>query len=75
MAEGLYNQALEKLSQQPPSYTYVMALNLYGRLIMKNRMREHEAAKILKKSEQIGKQLPYWYDKIEHLYIPDFDME
>ena len=39
MAEGLYSEALEKLKGQV-SYTKVMGMNLYGRLIMKNRMRE-----------------------------------
>jgi hypothetical protein len=33
------------------SYTKVMGMNLYGRLLMKNRMREQEATKILKASE------------------------
>lgn len=75
MAEGLYSQALEKLDNQPPSYTKVMGMNLYGRLIMKNRMREQEAARLLKASEQLGAQLPFWYDKIEHLYIPEFDLD
>ena len=73
-AEGLYGQALEKMKDQV-SYTKVMGMNLYGRLIMKNRMREQEAAKILKASEKLGAQLPFWYDKIEHLYIPDFDLD
>ena len=49
-AEGLYGQALEKMKDQN-SYTKVMGMNLYGRLLMKNRMRELEAAKILKASE------------------------
>ncbi len=73
-AEGLYGQALEKMKDQV-SYTKVMGMNLYGRLLMKNRMREQEATKILKASEQLGAQLPFWYDKIEHLYIPDFDLD
>ena len=75
MAEGLYGQALEKMEDQQPSYTKVMGMNLYGRLIMKNRMREQEAARILKASEQLGQALPFWYDKIEHLYLPEFDLD
>jgi hypothetical protein len=39
MAEGLYGQALEKMKDQV-SYTRVMGMNLYGRLIMKNKLRE-----------------------------------
>lgn len=49
-AEGLYGQALEKMKDQT-TYTKVMGMNLYGRLLMKNRMREQEATKILKASE------------------------
>lgn len=74
MAEGLYGQALEKMKDQN-SYTKVMGMNLYGRLLMKNRMREQEATKWLKASEQLGAQLPFWYDKIEHLYLPEFDLD
>jgi hypothetical protein len=48
MAEGLYGQALEKLRTAGPSYTKVMGMNLYGRVLMKNRMREKEAAQYLK---------------------------
>jgi hypothetical protein len=32
-----------------------MGLNLYGRLILKNPMREAEATKVLKMSEEIAK--------------------
>mmetsp|Transcript_47214 Transcript_47214/g.34516 ORF Transcript_47214/g.34516 Transcript_47214/m.34516 type:complete len:208 (-) Transcript_47214:63-686(-) len=38
-AEGLYNQALDKLKGEPPSYTKAMGLNLYGRLILKHHER------------------------------------
>lgn len=75
MAEGLYGQALEKLKDQQLSYTKIMGMNLYGRLIIKNRMREQEASRILKQSEQLAAQLPYWHDKIEHLYLPEFDLD
>jgi hypothetical protein len=53
MAEGLYSQALDKLKNQN-SYTKVMGMNLLGRLLLKNRMREQEATKILKLSEKLG---------------------
>ncbi len=52
-----------------------MGMNLYGRLLLKNKDRQAEAVRLLKLSEDIGGKLPYWYDKIEALYIPDFDLD
>jgi hypothetical protein len=26
-------------------------------------------------SEQLAALMPFWYDKIEHLYIPEFDLD
>ena len=49
-AEGLYNEALEKIGNEN-SYTRVMGLNLLGRLLLKNPKREAEATKLLKNSE------------------------
>lgn len=52
-----------------------MGMNFYGRMLLKNPMRESEATKLLKASENLASQLPYWYDKIEQIYLPDFDLE
>lgn len=38
IAEGLYGQALEKL-QSDISYTKVMGMNLYGRMLLKHKNR------------------------------------
>ncbi|CDW84277.1 UNKNOWN [Stylonychia lemnae] len=73
-AEMLYGQALEKM-QGDISFTKVMGMNLYGRLLIKNKKREQEATKYLSLSERIGTRLPYWYDRIEYLYIPEFDLD
>lgn len=51
MAEGLYNQALEKMKNDNTTYTKVMGMNLLGRLLLKDKMREHEATRLLKSSE------------------------
>ena len=72
-AEGLYREALEKLDDD--SYTKSMGYNFYGRLLLKQPKRETEATKLLKISEDLASKLPYWYDKIEHLYLPDFDLD
>ena len=29
----------------------------------------------LKMSEEVGAKLPFWYDKIEYLHMPPFDLE
>jgi hypothetical protein len=52
-----------------------MGYNFLGRLLMKQPKREGEAAKYLKMSEQLAALMPFWYDKIEHLYIPEFDLD
>ena len=57
------------------SFTKVMGMNLYGRMLMRNKKREQEATKYLSLSEKIGSKLPYWYDKIEFLYIPEFELD
>lgn len=52
-----------------------MALNFYGRMLMSNPDRAREATDYIKQSEQIAEKMPYWYDKIENIYIPAFDLE
>lgn len=42
VAEGLYRQAIDKIGDEK-SYSLVMALNFYGRMILKNPKREKEA--------------------------------
>ena len=53
-----------------------MALNFYGRLLMaSDEKRLSEAQDYLKQSEQIVKAMPYWYDKMDNIYLPQFDLE
>lgn len=42
---------------------------------MSNPDRAREATDYIKQSEQIAEKMPYWYDKIENIYIPAFDLE
>ena len=73
-AEGLYSEALQKLKDED-SFTKVMGLNLYGRLILKHHeQREKEATQYLKTSEEMAKRMPHWYDKLQYIYLPDFDL-
>jgi hypothetical protein len=74
MAEGLYSDALARMMDSN-TYTKVMGLNLMGRLLMKNPKRESEATKLLKQSEELAAKLPFWYDKIDYIYIPEFELD
>ena len=79
IAEGLYRQVLDKLGHDKQAsalnYNLVMALNFYGRMLMSNEKRHSEAQDYLKQSEQIAKDMPYWYDKMDNIYLPQFDLE
>ena len=79
MAEGLYRQVLDKLNHDKESaalsYNLVMALNFYGRMLMANPKRHREAQDYIKQSEQIAEKMPYWYDKIDNLYVTPFDLD
>ena len=79
MAEGLYRQVLDKLNYDREnsvlSYNLVMALNFYGRMLMANPKRQREAQDYIKQSEQIAQDMPYWYDKMDNIYIPKFDLD
>ena len=79
IAEGLYRQVLDKLEYDSSStsinYNLVMALNFYGRMLLTNPKREQEAKEYLKQSETLAKHLPRWYDKMDNIYMPDFDLE
>ena len=55
------------------SYNLLMAKNLYGRLMLKLK-KEEEAMKHLRDSENLAKQIPFWWNHLEHLYIDDFDL-
>ena len=79
MAEGLYRQVLDKLDHDKKTaslnYNLVMALNFYGRMLMGNPKRQSEAQGYIQQSEQIAKEMPYWYDKLDNIYIPKFDLD
>ena len=79
MAEGLYREVLDKMnydkSSASISYNLVMALNFYGRMLLANPKREKEARDYIKQSEQYAANLPFWYDKIDNIYLTDFDLD
>jgi len=79
IAEGLYRQVLDRLEYDTSSasinYNLVMALNFYGRMLLANPKRESEAKEYLKQSETLGRSLPHWYDKLDNIYMPGFDLD
>lgn len=79
MAEGLYREVLDKLdhdtSNQAVSYNLVMALNFYGRMLLFNPKRKREAQEYLTQAEEIAKMMPYWYDKLDSIYMPEFELD
>ena len=74
MAEGIYRQAIED-SRNEKTFNRVYRLKLFANLLMKNRMRESEAKIFLNDAEQLEHQLKPWHEKIDLIYIPDFDLQ
>lgn len=79
MAEGLYRQVLDKLEYEKDTaalnYNLVMALNFYGRMLLSNPNRAKEANDYLKQSEEIAAKMPFWYDKMDNISMPEFDLD
>jgi len=79
MAEGIYRQVLDRMnfdkSSASISYNLVMALNFYGRMLLANEKRKSEAEDYIKQSEIIAQRMPYWYDKIDNIYLSSFDLD
>lgn len=46
---------------------------MYGRLISSDPKRSSESQSLLFNSEQIIKELPYWYNHLHKLRFLDFD--
>ncbi len=70
---------LDKLGHDKPgsalNYNLCMALNFYGRMLMANPKRHSEAQGYIKQSEQIAEAMPFWYDKMDNIYLPNFDLD
>lgn len=69
LAEGLFRSNLEQLKDD--SYTKMMGLNLYGQMLLKLDRRGSEATKYLKESEEISRTIPFWWDKIDSVMLPE----
>ena len=63
-------------STQRNSYTLVMALNFYGRMLLEsNELRKSEAEQYIRHSEEISDLLPPWFDKLDNMYVPPFELD
>lgn len=52
-----------------------MALNYYGKIMMANPARRDSAKQYLKQSEELAKRIPYWYDRIDSIHMPNFFLD
>lgn len=50
-----------------------MALNMYGRMLLKHPKRKEQGMVYIQQSEDLVSRLPYWYDKIDSIYLLDQD--
>ena len=74
-AEGLYAQAIDKMQKDNNRcFTLVMAKSLLGKMLMASG-RSKEAVQHLKHSESLAKQLPYWWDDLDHIYTHKFEIK
>ena len=51
------------------TYTLMMAKNLLGRLLLKDKSRHPDAYQHIEHSEKLAKILPYWWGDMDHLYV------
>lgn len=79
IAEDVYRQVLDKLdkdqSTNSVNFNLVMALNLYGRSLLADPVSREEANEYLKQSEALSRQMPFWYDSIDCIYLSEFNMD
>lgn len=53
-----------------------MALNFYGRMLLEsNELRKSEAEQYIRHSEEISNLLPPWFDKLDNMYVPPFELD
>jgi hypothetical protein len=55
------------------NYNIVFAMNMYGRLLLRNQKREKEANELLEESEKLAGKMPFWYNRMCKIHYFDFD--
>lgn len=56
------------------NFSLVMALNLLGRILLADPLSREEANAYLRQSETLSRQMPFWYDSIDCIYLSEFNL-
>lgn len=80
MSEGLYRRVLENHDYGKPSLrksnTLGMALSFYSNMLAEtNPNRKTEADEYRENSAAIQKSFPPWFDKMDSVYMPEFELD
>jgi hypothetical protein len=70
-ADKIFKDVFKKM-QNDVSYTKAMGFNMYGRMLLKHPKLNKKGLEYLQKSEKMLSVLPYWYDKIDSIYMYNF---
>ena len=74
-AEYIYLEAIHKLEREENRcFSLVMAKNLYARMLLRDKQRQEEAYMHLQQADSLARNLPFWWDSLEHVIISDFDI-
>ncbi|EGR33488.1 hypothetical protein IMG5_051660 [Ichthyophthirius multifiliis] len=73
-AEQLFKKTLEIIGDND-NYNKVLCLQIYGNMLLKNLAREHEGQQLIAKAHELSQQLPFWFNKINHICIPKIELQ
>jgi hypothetical protein len=57
------------------NYNLVFAMNMYGRLLLRQDKREKEGNEMIEKSEKLALSIPFWYNQLSKIRVLDFDFD
>jgi hypothetical protein len=52
----------------------MLVCHYYGKLLLNLPQRKSEATRFLKLGEEMSKQVPFWYDKMEMVIMPEIQI-
>jgi len=56
-------------------FSLVMAKNMYGRLLIRDPKRKEAGVLHLQQSESLARNMPHWWDHLDHIIVSDFDLK
>ena len=75
-AEYIYQEAIRKLEAEGNRcFSLVMAKHLYGRLLIRDKSRQDLARTHLQQSEGLAAQLPFWWEKLDHVVLSGWELD